>query len=151
MEVEVVVNQINFCQIIELLKDLFSSFVNFGFVVLHKIGHDRTTKLHGRTSKITKKTKYRNLYNDRSTLKNGNQKHDILNQLCQFFVMLYKFERYCTTKLHQRAHKTTKKTKHGNLYNDLANVQKSCFWLIFFNVDRSLYKFLCFVFLVILE
>ena len=42
-------------------------------------------------------------------------------------------------------------TKHGNLYNDLANVQKSCFWELFFYVDRSLYKFPCFVFLVILE
>jgi predicted metal-binding protein len=63
--------------------------------------------------------------------------------------MLYKIKHYRTTKLHQRAHKTTKQTKHGNLHNDLANVQKSCFLLLFFNVDRSLYKFPCFVFLVI--
>ena len=48
------------------------------FVVSHKITHDRTTKLHGRSTKITKKTKQGNLYNDRSTLKNDNQKHDVL-------------------------------------------------------------------------
>ena len=53
-------------------------------------------------------------------LKNNNQKHDFLNQFCQFFVM------FCTSiNVHQRAHKTTRKTKHGNLYDDLANVQKS--------------------------
>ena len=74
-------------------------------------------------------------------LKNNNQKHDFFNHLCQFFVTrcctgMYKIEHYRTTKLHQRAHKTTKKTKHGNLYNDLANVQKSCL-LLFFNVDRG--------------
>ena len=63
--------------------------------------------------------------------------------------MLYKIKHYRTTKLHQRAHKTTKQTKHGNLYNDLANFQKSCFLLLFFNVDLSLYEFPCFVFLVI--
>ena len=63
--------------------------------------------------------------------------------------MLYKIKHYRTTKLHQRAHKTTKQTKHGNLYNDLANFQKSCFLLLFFKVDLSLYEFPCFVFLVI--
>ena len=34
-------------------------------------------------------------------------------------------------------------------YNDLANFQKSCFLLLFFKVDLSLYEFPCFVFLVI--
>jgi hypothetical protein len=48
------------------------------FVVSRKITHDRTTKLHGRSTKITKKTKHGYLYNDRSTLKNDNQKHDVL-------------------------------------------------------------------------
>ena len=79
------------------------------------------------------------------------KKHVFFLQLCQFFVVMYKIWHYRTMKLHQRAHKTTKKKKHGNLYNDLANVQKSCFWELFFYVDRSLYKFPCFVFLVILE
>ena len=89
-------------------------------------------KLHGVSPQKIKKTKHRNLYNDRLMLKNNNQKHDFLNQFCQFFVM------FCTSinghfrtvhvqriYVHQRAHKTTRKTKHGNLYDDLANVQKS--------------------------
>ena len=100
----------------------------------------------------TKKTKHGNLYNDRSALKNNYQKtRFFFYQLSQFFIVMYKIWHYRTMKLHQRAHKTTKKKKHGNLYNDLANVQKSCFWELFFYVDRSLYKFPCFVFLVILE
>ena len=44
------------------------------FVVLHKIGHECIMTLHGHFTKITKKTKHGNVYNDRSTLKNGNQK-----------------------------------------------------------------------------
>ena len=59
--------------------------------------------------------------------KMATKKHDFLKQLCQFFVVLYTIWHYRKTKLHQRAHKTTKKTKHGNVYNDLANVQKPCF------------------------
>ena len=49
-------------------------------------------KLHGVSPQKIKKTKHRNLYNDRLMLKNNtcNQKHDFLNQFCQFFVMLYK-------------------------------------------------------------
>ena len=48
--------KINFCQF---------------FLVLYKINHDCTMKSHGRTLKITKKTKHGNLYNGRSTLKNN--------------------------------------------------------------------------------
>ena len=44
------------------------------FVVLHKIGHECIMTLHGHFTKITKKTKHGNVYNDRSTEKNGNQK-----------------------------------------------------------------------------
>ena len=93
------------------------------FVVLHKIGHECIMTLHGHFTKITKKTKHGNVYNDRSTLKNGNQK-------TRFFGST--LPNYRTTKLHKRAHKATKKTKHGNLYNDLANVQKTVFLRIIF-------------------
>ena len=46
-----------------IIKGPIFQFCQF-FVVLHKIGHDRTPKLHGRSSKTTKKTKHGNLYND---------------------------------------------------------------------------------------
>ena len=39
------------------------------FVVLHKIGHECIMTLHGRFTKITKKSKHGNVYNDRSTKK----------------------------------------------------------------------------------
>ena len=58
-----------------IIKGPIFQFCQF-FVVLHKITHNCIMKLHGRYSKITKKTKHENLYNDRSTLKNINQKHD---------------------------------------------------------------------------
>ena len=109
--------------------------------MLYKIWHDRTTKLHGRSPQITKKTKYGNLYNDRTTLKNRVCKHDFFNQLCQYFVVLYKIWHDRTTKLHGRAPQTTKKTKYGNLYNDRSTLKNRVFWLPFFNVDRSLHKF----------
>jgi len=57
------------------------------FVVLHKIRHDCIMKLHGPFPQITKKTKHGNSYNDRSTLKNNNKKHDFW----KFARSLYKF------------------------------------------------------------
>ena len=121
------------------------------FVVLHKIGHDRATKLHGRSPQITKKTKYGNLYNDRTTLKNRvykYYKHDFFNQLCQYFVVLYKIWHDRTTKLHGRSPQISKKNKLGNLYNDRSTLKNGNQKTRFFNVDRSLYKFPCFAFLV---
>ena len=58
------------------------------FVLLHKIEHECIMTLHGHFTKITKKTKHGNVYNDRSTLKNaknGNQKHGFLT------IFLYNF------------------------------------------------------------
>ena len=43
-------------------------------VVLHKIEHECIMTLRGHFTKKTKKTKHGNVYNDRSTLKNGNLK-----------------------------------------------------------------------------
>ena len=44
-------------------------------VVLHKIEHECIMTLHGHFTKITKKTKHGNVYNDRSTEKKNSQKH----------------------------------------------------------------------------
>ena len=37
---------------------------------------------------------------------------------CQFFIVLHKIRHECIMTLHGRFSKKTKKTKHGNLYND---------------------------------
>ena len=112
------------------------------FVVLHKITYDRATKLHGPSHQISKQSMGSYTTIDQvekccKMLKNNNQKYDFWNQLCQFVSLLCCIK---LSKLHQRANKTTKKTKHGNLhvYNDLANVQKSCFLFLFFStlIDR---------------
>ena len=71
-------------------------------------------------------------------------------QFCQFFVVLHKIGHECIMTLHGHFTKITKKTKHGNVYNDRSteknNSQKHGFWTF----ARSLYKFPCFVFLVVL-
>ena len=71
-------------------------------------------------------------------------------QIWQFFVVLHKIGHECIMTLHGHFTKITKKTKHGNVYNDRSteknNSQKHGFWTF----ARSLYKFPCFVFLVVL-
>ena len=71
------------------------------------------------------------------------------NQFCQFFVVLYKIWHDRTTKLHGRSPQISKKNKLGNLYNDRSTLKNGNQKTRFFNVDRSLYEFPYFVFLVI--
>ena len=85
-------------------------------------------------------------------LKNNNQKHDFLNQLCQFVSLL------CCIKLSiivQRSYinvltKRLRKQSTGTYITTSQTSKNRVFWELFFSVDRSLYTFPCFVFLVIL-
>ena len=42
---------------------------------------------------------------------------------CQFFVVLHKLRHDCIMKLHGPSPQITKKTKHGNLYNDQSTLK----------------------------
>ena len=44
---------------------------------------------------------------------------------CQFFIVLHKIRHECIMTLHERFTKTTKKTKHGNVYNDRSTLKNA--------------------------
>ena len=82
----------------------------------------------------------------------GPKKVCITRQISSFVNSLLCYIKFGTSimTLHGHFTKITKKTKHGNVYNDRSteknNSQKHGFWTF----ARSLYKFPCFVFLVVL-
>ena len=113
--------------------------------------------LHERFTKTTKKTKHGNVYNDRSTLKNaknGNQKHGFLT------IFLYNFVNslLCCIKfstIAQRSYinvltKRLRKQSTGTYITTSKTSKNRVFDNYYFLVDRSLYTFPCFDFLVIL-
>ena len=44
---------------------------------------------------------------------------------CQFFIVLHKIRHECIMTLHERFTKTTKKTKHGNVYNGRSTLKNA--------------------------
>ena len=126
------------------------------FVDLHKIGHECIMTLHGHFTKITKKTKHGNVYNDRSTLKNaknGNQYHDFLT------IFLYNFVNslLCCIKFSSIAQRSyinvlTKQLRKQSMgtYTTIDQRRKIILKNTIFGRLRGRYKFPCFVFLVVL-